>query len=81
MTSREKAKNYLTVDRIAEYRLSDIDSLTFLLDKHGGEMKLDQRSSCTAAVDMAFHHARSHGYTKEETESHVMMACLHAGCG
>ena len=44
-------------------------------------MKKEQQQDCTAAVDMAFYHARSHGYTKEETESHVMMMCLHAGDG
>ena len=43
------------------------------------EAKSDQNRTCTAAVDMAFYHAKSHGYTKKETREHVLMMCRNAG--
>ena len=46
MDSREKARIYLSVDRIAEYRQSDIDSLTCLLDKCVEEAEAKQRRRC-----------------------------------
>ena len=73
MTSRERAHKFLYKKRHEESEL--LGELTALFDT----VEAEQKSACTAAVDMAFDHAMSHGYDNEETESHVMMACLHAG--
>ena len=60
--------NPITDDKTLQYSANDIK-----------ELLNEQVSKCTAAVDMAFYHANDHGYTEEETESHVIMMCKHAG--
>ena len=74
MKSRERVNQWIE-DSGKLMPDEDRESLIFEFEESAQE----QKSACTAAVDMAFHHAKSHGYTEEETESHVMMACLHAG--
>ena len=60
--------NPITDGKTLQYSANDVKKLL-----------KEQVSNCTAAVDMAFYHANDHDYTEEETESHVMMMCLHAG--
>ena len=67
MDSREKARNYLSIDRIAEYKQSDIDSLTCLLDKCVEEARAEQRQKFVGELTIYLMDVH-HGLTREDAK-------------
>lgn len=49
------------------------------LEQYRQDVRFWQRNDCTTAVERAFCHAKSKGYTEKETRVHVLMMCRKAG--